>query len=144
MFVSRSYGQVADNLGQAVGINPSAAQNSTTAYQEIERGPHHSVFERVEYEQTPYGAIPHRHTYTALATGMHYRETDANGNQVGPWLDSQETIEILPRGGARAVRGQQKAFFPSDIYDGIIRLVTPDGGQFVSQAGRYQPVRWHQ
>jgi hypothetical protein len=40
-----------------------------------------------------------------------------------------EQIDILPQGGAAAVNGQHRAYFPGDIYKGAITLVTADGKQ---------------
>jgi Pretoxin HINT domain len=52
---SLAYGQLAGNSTGASGIGTQipSAPTQDTLYQEIERGPHHSVFERVEYETTP-------------------------------------------------------------------------------------------
>ena len=53
--------------------------------------------------------------YTELATGLHYQEN-------GQWLESKETIDLLPDGRAAAIHGRHKAYFPSDIYHGTIEL----------------------
>ena len=70
-----------------------------------------------EYEQGPNGeAIPKNHQYTELASGLCYQQN-------GQWMDSQEQISILPDGSAEAVQGQHQAYFPADIYNGVIKLV---------------------
>jgi hypothetical protein len=85
------------------------------------------VWESTSYDLLPSGqTVPHLHSYTELATGLCYRQN-------GQWLDSQEQISILPDGSAEAVQGQHQAYFPADIYDGVIKLVTPDGLLLQSQ-----------
>ena len=92
-----------------------------TPYAVVERGANQRVWQRTTYETTPDGGqVPHLHKYTELATGMHYREN-------GQWVDSKEEIDILPNGTAAATQGQHQAYFPGDINQGVIELVTPDG-----------------
>ena len=61
------------------------------------------------------------HQITELAAGLNYQ------NSYGQWVESKEQIDILPTGGAAAVQGQHKVYFPGDIYNGVIEVVTPDG-----------------
>jgi hypothetical protein len=114
--------------GTAVSQN-SISLKSEQGFSIIERGPHHRIWERTEYEMVSDDElIPHRHRYTELATGMHYREGDQ-------WLESQEKIEILPNNaGAVAAKGQHKAIFPPEIKAGIIELQTPEGQWLRSRA----------
>ena len=42
-------------------------------------------------------------------------------------MDSKEEIDILPNGTAAATNGQHQVYFPGNIYQGVIELVTPDG-----------------
>ena len=51
----------------------------------------------------------------------------------GKWVESSEHIDILPNGTAVATNGQHQAYFPGDIYNGEIELVTPDGMQLNSR-----------
>jgi len=55
-----------------------------------------------------------------LATGMNYLKN-------GRWVESKEEINILPDGTAAATQGRHQSYFPGDIYQGEIRLVTADG-----------------
>ena len=67
------------------------------------------------------------HRYTELATGMHYT------NAAGQWVESKEQIVILPGGGAAATQGRHKVYFPANIYNGIIEVVTSDGRHLKSR-----------
>jgi alpha-tubulin suppressor-like RCC1 family protein len=71
--------------------------------------------------------IAKAHHYTELATGLNFRDP------TGQWTPSKEEIDILPDGSAAATNGQHQAYFPADIYNGAIKLVTPDGLQLQSQ-----------
>jgi len=107
---------------------PLPATPADTPYAVVERGPHHRVWERVTYELGPSGqAVPRVHRYQELATGMHYK--DANGQ----WVETKEQINILPDGTASATQGQHQAYFPGDINQGVIHLVTPDGQHLTSR-----------
>ena len=66
------------------------------------------------------------HHYIELATGLNYWSNSQ-------WMPSREEIDILPGGGAAATTGQHQAYFPNDIYQGEIQLVTPDGKQLQSR-----------
>jgi hypothetical protein len=66
------------------------------------------------------------HRYTELATGMHYQKD-------GQWVESKEQIDILPQGGAAALQGQHQVYFPADIYNGVLEVVTPDGRHLKSR-----------
>ena len=92
-----------------------------TPYAVVSKGANQQVWQRTTYETRPDGKqIPHVHQYTELATGLHYWNN-------GQWVDSKEEINILPNGTAVATQGQQQAYFPGDIYQGVIELVTSDG-----------------
>ena len=107
---------------------PANANQSTvpaaTPYRVVERGANHQVWQWETYEPRPNGAFAtHVHKYTELATGMHYWDN-------GQWMDSREQIILLPDGnGAAATQGQHQVYFPPDIYNGAIEIVTPDGKQ---------------
>lgn len=98
-----------------------------TPYTVVFRDANSRVWERTTYELSPSGqVIPQVHSYKEVATGLCY--PGPNG-----WLDSQEQINVLPDGSAAATNGQHQAYFPADIYNGVITLVTPDGLQLESQ-----------
>ncbi|HEX3856070.1 MAG TPA: hypothetical protein VHY30_02100 [Verrucomicrobiae bacterium] len=86
------------------------------------------VWERTTYEKAPDGTIvPKKHSYTELATGLNYKDAQ------GRWVGSKEEIDIMPNGTAAAIHGQHQAYFPGDIYNGVIELVTPDGKHMKSR-----------
>ena len=95
-----------------------------TAFQVVERGANYKIWQREFFEMAPDGRIiPHVQKYTELATGMHYQ--DANGQ----WAESKETVGVLPDGRGAATQGAQQVYFPPDIYNGAIQIVTADGRQ---------------
>ena len=119
-----------------LGLVPVWAQNQTTtqspassvppptAFQVVSRGANFEVWQREFFEQTPDGRIiPHIQKYTELATGMYYH--DATGQLV----KSKETVGVLPDGRGAATQGAQQVYFPPDIYNGAIQIVTADGRQ---------------
>jgi len=66
--------------------------------------------------------------YTELATGLNFQN-----QTTGQWTPSQEQITVLPQGGAAATQGQHQVYFPADIYNGVLEVVTPDGRQLNSR-----------
>ena len=114
---------------------PSFAQQTNTApaptpYTIVHREANERTWQRTTYEVSPSGkVIPHIHIYKELATGLCYQPPGQNGE----WLDSQEVINILPDGSASATNGQHQAYFPANIANGKIKLVTPDGAHLQSQ-----------
>lgn len=102
-------------------LRPDAGKKA--AYSISERGPHHKVWERIQYEPAMDGTLrPVPRRYEELATGMHFK------NELGEWEESEAKIEILPNNaGAAASKGQHKAIFPVEIKSGIIELQTPEG-----------------
>lgn len=100
---------------------------SPTLYTVVLRGANSRAWESMSYQVSASGQIiPRVHQYTELATGLCFQQN-------GQWADSVEQISILPDGSAAATNGQHQAYFPSDVYDGVIKLVTPDGLQLQSQ-----------
>ena len=104
--------------------NPGA---ETRDYSVAERGAHHRVWKRVEYETAPDGRqVPKVHSYTELETGMHYVGED------GQFHETQEVIESHP-GGAVARQGPHKVIFANNLNTyGAIDLETPDGKRLQS------------
>jgi hypothetical protein len=85
------------------------------------------VWQQTTYEVDPSGRVFSRqHSYTELASGLNHLVN-------GQWVESSEQIDIQPNGTAQAVNGQHQAYFPGDIYQGEIELVTPDGVQLHSR-----------
>jgi hypothetical protein len=107
----------------AVGASSPVAVPAPTSFAVVERGGNHRVWERLVYEISPSGRIvakPHR--YTELATGMYFKRDGR-----GEWLETTEQIQLLSDGSAAAVNGPHQVYFPADLYQGAIRVVTPDG-----------------
>ena len=113
--------------GSAVS-GSSTALPAPTAYSIVAQGANHRVWERTVYEPSLNGTIVGRkHRYTELASSLNFRDPTT-----GQWTPSKEEIDLLPPGGAfaaAATHGQQQAWFPLDIAQGVIQLATPDGKQ---------------
>jgi hypothetical protein len=108
---------------------PAPAINlpAPTPYAIVQNDANSRVWERTVYELGPNGkTIAKKHHYTELATGLNHLVN-------GQWVESKERIDILPNGTASATQGQHQAYFPGDIYNGVIELVTPDGKHLKSQ-----------
>ena len=88
-----------------------------------ERGADYNVLQKTVMEN----GTNHVHQYTELATGMNYT------NSLGQWVESKEQITILPTGGAAAIQGRHQVYFPADIYNGVLEVVTPDGRHLKSR-----------
>ena len=87
------------------------------------------VWEWTDYQKRPNGQmIPRNHHYTELCTGLNFKDPTT-----GQWVPSQEQISILPDGSAAATNGNHRAYFPANIGNGVIKLVTPDGLVLQSQ-----------
>lgn len=125
-------------LATAISTNPSYAPMAAppvpisninqpalpvaTPYAVVSRDANSQVWERTVYELDPSGrAVPKKHRYTELATGLNFRDPTT-----GQWTPSKEEIDILPDGTAAAAQGQHKVCFPVDIAQGVIELDTPD------------------
>ena len=101
---------------------------SPTPYTAVSRDADSCIWQRTEYQQGPNGEIiAQGHQYTELATGLNFKDPN------GQWVPAKEEIDILPDGSAAATNGQHQVYFPGDIYDGVIKLVTPDGILLQSQ-----------
>lgn len=88
-----------------------------SGYTVTERGPDWKVMQKTEVVN----GTNRIHKYTELATGLHYT------NAAGQLVESREQITILPQGGASATQGRHKVYFPGNIYNGVLEVVTPDG-----------------
>ena len=116
------YGQQPANSGNAPALP------SPTPYVIVQQDANSQVWRRVDYETLPSGkTVPHIHQYTELATGLNHLVN-------GQWVASKEEIDISPDGNsAAATNGQHQVYFPGDIAQGVIELVTPDGKQLQSR-----------
>jgi archaellum component FlaF (FlaF/FlaG flagellin family) len=100
---------------------------AATPYAIIAQDGNSRVWERTVYELDPTGqVVPRKHQYNELASGLNHLVN-------GKWLESSEQIDILPNGTAIATNGQHQAYFPGDIYEGQVELVTPDGQHLQSR-----------
>jgi len=112
----------AQNLNQAPGLP------APTPYAVVSQDANSALWQCETYEQAPDGSIvPHLHQYTELATGLNHLVN-------GQWVATKEEIDISPDGtSASATNGQHQVYFPGNIYNGDIKLVTPDGQTLESQ-----------
>ena len=105
----------------AAATNPLSAQ---TNYSVVNRGPDFNVMMSPDVEDTN-----RTHAYVEMATGLNYQDSES-----GRWLPTVEQISIAPSaGGAAAVQGQHKVYFPGNIYNGVLQVVTPDGRRLSSR-----------
>ncbi|HMP84113.1 MAG TPA: hypothetical protein PKA41_15555, partial [Verrucomicrobiota bacterium] len=75
-----------------------------------ERGAHHKVWERIEYETRPDGTkIPHVHSYTELASGLSFLSP-----RTGQWEDADESFEVTPDGFALGRKTQHGVIVATD------------------------------
>jgi len=108
------------NAQTATGAH-QPGQTTATADTIVKREADYRVWQNVSWETNRLRhVIGHTNSFAELATGMHYRKN-------GQWVNSQERINLLPNGGAAATNGQHQVYFPEDIYNGVIKVVTPDG-----------------
>ncbi len=108
--------------GAPAAVNPTGATlPAPTPYAVVSRDAHSRVWERIVYERGPSGqAIPSKHRYVELATGLNYWNN-------GQWQESKEEIEPFP-GGAIARQGQHQIIFANNLATvGAIDMQTPDG-----------------
>jgi len=105
-----------------VGSGNAPTPPPPTPYSVVQQDANSQVWERTVYELGPSGeAIPTKHSYTELATGLNHLVN-------GQWVASKAEIDLSPDGNsAAATNGQHQAYFPGDIAQGVIELDTPDG-----------------
>ena len=120
-------GQGAPGVAGPQGSTQTVNVPAPTPYAVSKSDANSRVWGRTVYEAGPSGQIiSHQHSYTELATGLNHLVN-------GQWVESSELIDIQPDGTAQAVNGQHQAYFPGDIYQGQIKVVTPDGVQLHSR-----------
>jgi hypothetical protein len=118
------------NLCEAQQVTTSQTSvPSPTPYSIVANDANSRIWERTNYAVSPNGrSVSQIQRFTELATGLNYQDPST-----GQWAPSQEEIDILPNGTAAATTGQHQVYFPGDIYQGEIELVTPDGIQLQSR-----------
>lgn len=92
-------------------------------YAPIERGLNYTVYAKTNLVN----GTNRISRYTELASGLNF------SNEYGQIVEANESISVLPNGGAQANQGQTKVIFPADIYDGVLQVTTPDGRQLTSR-----------
>ena len=106
---------------------PQANVPAPTDYQIVQSDGNSRVWQRETYEAGPNGGIStNLQKYTELALGLNHLVNSQ-------WIPSQEDIEIQPDGTASATNGQHQVFFPANILEGQIELITPTGRNLKSQ-----------
>ncbi len=117
---------------QAQTSSQTTASTSTlpppTSYAVVSRDANSAVWQQQTYDQGPNGTIvTNIHRYVELATGLNHLVNRQ-------YVPSTENIAISPDGSsAMATNGQHQLFFPGNIYNGDIKLVTPDNQAIESQ-----------
>src|SRR5665213_807381 len=107
----------------AVLTTPDFTRAQGSGYAVTERGADYQVWQTTTVEN----GVNRVHGYMELATGLNYTNTS------GQWVPSREQITVLAQGGAVAVQGQHQVYFPADIYNGVIDVITPDGRELRSR-----------
>ena len=107
---------------QTTATPGTGRSSSIVGYQIGEQGADSRVWQKIVRTANAQGhtVLQTNQAYVELATGMNYMKN-------GRWVESTEEINILPNGTAAATAGRHQAYFPGDIYQGEIRLVTADG-----------------
>ncbi len=117
------------SFSQSVPPVPGAAASSAlqnTPYAAVSRNANETVWQSTSYEPGPNGTqYPRVHTVRELATGLNH--------WTGQWVPSSDEISILPDGTAAGTNCGHQVFFPADIYNGTITLLTPSGKILQSQ-----------
>jgi hypothetical protein len=93
-----------------------------TPYAVVARDANSRTWQRTVYEMSNAGTVVGKpHTFVEYASGLEVMRD-------GQWIDATEDIQLMPGNtGAAATNGQHLAFFPADLGQGVIELVTPDG-----------------
>ena len=112
--------------GQTAAVGGQTAQQlpAPTPYAITTQDANSRVWERTTYEKAADGSVvANKHDYTEIQSGLNYKDPST-----GQWKESREEIDIQPGSdGAFAIQGQHQAYFPGDIFQGLIKEVTPDG-----------------
>jgi hypothetical protein len=96
---------------------------AVVGYQIGEQDGNSRIWQKIVQTTDDQGNITYQtnQAYVEVATGLNHL---VNGH----WVESKEEIDVLPDGsGAVATNGQHQVYFPADISQGEIRMVTPEG-----------------
>jgi archaellum component FlaF (FlaF/FlaG flagellin family) len=106
----------------------TTTSDAIVSYQIGDQEANQRVWQKIVQQTDEQGNTSYQtnNAYTELATGLNHLVN-------GQWVESSEKIDILPNGTAATTNGQHQAYFPGNIYQGQIELVTPDGLQLFSQ-----------
>lgn len=98
-----------------------------TAYSAVSRSAETTVWRRWVYQQGPSGQIiSNAQSYVQCGSDLNYK------NAAGQWEASSDAIAVLADGSGAATNCGIHAYWPADIYDGPIRLVTENGVELQS------------
>jgi RHS repeat-associated protein len=128
LFAWQIQAQVAVNSTPVTQTN-SATSQTIVGYQTGVQDANSRVWQKIVQTTDTQGHVTYQtnNAYTELATGLNHLV----GNQ---WVASKDEVDISADGNsALATNGQHQAYFPGDIYNGKIELVTPDGKQLYSR-----------
>ncbi|MGO8765612.1 MAG: hypothetical protein ACLQSR_10840 [Limisphaerales bacterium] len=121
---------ISSGLCQAQSTNSQGNQSSVpapTPYSIVSSDANSRVWERTVYEQGTNGeTVATKHRYTEISSGLNHLVN-------GQYVASKEEIDIQPDGTAAATNGQHQVYFPANIYNGTIAMMTPDGLQLQSR-----------
>ena len=114
---------------QAQTIYRAGVLPAPTPYAVVSRDANSAIWQRTTYKETFDGTIePQVHSFVELATGLNHFIN-------GQYVPSTEEIDLSPDGNsASATNSQHQVYFPGDIDNGAIKLVTPDGQTLISQS----------
>lgn len=117
-----AFGKSSPSIGTtSTNSSVDGIQEFPTNYMVVARDGDSKILERYTFETAPDGKlVPKKHRLVEMAGGLNYLNN-------GQWTDSKEEIDIQSDGTAAATQGQHQVYFPSDIYSGVIKMVTPDG-----------------
>ncbi len=112
-------------VSSATDVTDQSVQPSETiaGYQIGEQDGNSRVWQKIVRTTDGQGNITFQtnQAYVELASGLNHLVN-------GQWVESKEEIDVLPDGsGAVATNGQHQVYFPADIYQGKIKMVTPEG-----------------
>ncbi len=122
--------QTVFNSTPSTVVQPSQPVTQTIAgYQIGQQGPNSRIWQKIVQTVDARGntVLETNQAYVELATGLNFWRN-------GRWQPSKEEIAISPDGSsAVATNGQHQVYFPGNIYNGMIKLVAPDGKILQSQ-----------
>jgi hypothetical protein len=121
---------LSSNCANAAQVGGPGDSNTTATaeYTISERGPHHRVWQHIDYETNQLGRVRSiTNSFRELATGLHRKDSQ------GQWVDASETIAIQPNGGALAQSGAHQVYFPGALFTDAVQVTTPDAQVLVSR-----------